>query len=106
MKQFHTVREAWTSKTCSKCGSTNTTRPFQSLVNCQECGANVQADINGAMNIAFRLIKSFKKETTFDHWFTKPLHAEKYPAKSERVVGAISPSINRNEVSPIVYSGD
>ncbi|MFX0201596.1 MAG: RNA-guided endonuclease InsQ/TnpB family protein, partial [Candidatus Hodarchaeota archaeon] len=102
LKQFHTVRESWTSKTCSKCGSTNTTRPIQSLVICQECGAKLQADINGAMNIAFRLIKSLTNETTLDHWLTKPLRAEKYPAKSVRVVGAISTPLSGDDTSPLV----
>ncbi len=102
LKQFHTIRESWTSKTCSKCGATNTTRPFQSLVICQKCGVKLQADINGAMNLAFRLIKSLTKETTLDHWLTKPLRVDKYPATSVRVVGAISTPVSGDDTSPLV----
>ncbi|MFX0205888.1 MAG: zinc ribbon domain-containing protein [Candidatus Hodarchaeota archaeon] len=104
--QIYTIREGWTSKTCSKCGSCNTRRPFQSLVICQDCGANIQADVNGAMNIAFRLIKSLKQETALDYWLIKPLRVEKYPTESVKAVGVISPPKNGNEISPIVSRGD
>jgi putative transposase len=102
-KQFHTVRESWTSKTCSKCGSRDTRRPFQSLVICQECAANIQADINGAMNLAFKLIKSFKKVTALDHWLIKPLRASVSPTTSVMAVGAISTPSSGNDTSSTVF---
>ena len=46
-------------------------RSFQSLLICNSCGANLQADINGAMNIAFKLIISID-EASLDHWLTNP----------------------------------
>lgn len=45
------VLEAWTSKTCHRCGSTNTRRPAQSLFWCLDCGLQYNADWNAAMNI-------------------------------------------------------
>ncbi len=102
LKQFHTIRESWTSKTCSKCGSRDTRRPFQSLVICQDCGANIQADINGAMNLAFKLIKSSKQLTALDHWLIKPLRASVSPTTSVMAVGAISTPSSGNDTSPTV----
>ncbi|MFX0206961.1 MAG: zinc ribbon domain-containing protein [Candidatus Hodarchaeota archaeon] len=102
VKQFHTVRESWTSKTCSKCGARDTNRPFQSLVICQKCGANIQADIKCAMNIAFKLIKSLKQLTALEHWLINPLRANISPTTSVMAVGAISTPSSGNETSPTV----
>ncbi|MFX0206144.1 MAG: zinc ribbon domain-containing protein [Candidatus Hodarchaeota archaeon] len=106
MKQFHIIREGWTSQTCSKCESRNTTRPFQALVICHDCGAHIQADINGAMNIAFKLIKSLKTATALDQWLINPLRASVSPTTSEMAVDAISTSPSGNEISPTVSSRD
>jgi IS605 OrfB family transposase len=38
LDHFRSLRENWTSRTCSKCGSRETTRPFQALVRCHSCG--------------------------------------------------------------------
>jgi IS605 OrfB family transposase len=51
------INESWTSSTCSRCGSYLTTRPNQPTFICQTCGYNLNADLNGAKNIAKRLIK-------------------------------------------------
>ena len=48
------VDEAYTSKTCSKCGSLNTTRNNQANFKCKDCGYQVNADFNGAKNILKR----------------------------------------------------
>ncbi|MFW9996751.1 MAG: RNA-guided endonuclease InsQ/TnpB family protein [Candidatus Odinarchaeota archaeon] len=84
--RFVDVPEGWTSKTCYKCGSTDTRRPFQSLLICNSCGANLQADINGAMNIAFKLIISLD-EASLDQWLTNPFLDRKYPDRSARGAG-------------------
>ncbi|MCK4669846.1 MAG: transposase [Nanoarchaeota archaeon] len=60
------VNEFGTSKTCSKCGSTNTIRPYQnnwSLFKCMDCNIILNADINGAVNIANSL---FEKQVLFN----------------------------------------
>ncbi len=49
------VSEQWTSITCSRCGRRGV-RPRQSLFVCPTCGYRVNADVNGAINIARRLI--------------------------------------------------
>ncbi len=106
LNRCHTVRENWTSQTCSKCGSLDITRPFQALVICQDCGANIQADINGAMNLAFKLITSLKQLTALDHWLINPLRASASPTTSVTAVDAISPSNNGNDISPPVVRRD
>jgi len=46
-----TVLEAWTSKTCHRCGSTNTRRSTQSLFQCLNCGLQYNVDWNSSINI-------------------------------------------------------
>lgn len=75
--KLETVPEQWTSRRCSKCGSLNTHRPFQALIICYTCGAQLHADINGATNIAFKLIVSLD-EVCFDQWLINPFLEQKY----------------------------
>ncbi|MFQ5979435.1 MAG: RNA-guided endonuclease TnpB family protein [Candidatus Heimdallarchaeota archaeon] len=70
LEQFRAVSEAWTSRTCSRCGSTDTFRPTQGLFLCGSCDLQLNADINGAKNIGFRLINSLDG-TSLDQWLTK-----------------------------------
>ncbi len=51
------IGESWTSKTCSKCNSKNTTRTGQGQFNCHNCNYELDADLNGAKNIGKRLIQ-------------------------------------------------
>jgi putative transposase len=51
-----TTKEWYSSKTCSKCNSDNTTRPYQGLFRCN-CGYSCNADYNGAKNLGKRLWK-------------------------------------------------
>ncbi|MBD3408357.1 MAG: transposase [Candidatus Lokiarchaeota archaeon] len=53
--RFQTVPEAWTSIICWKCGSKGV-RPKQNYFRCPSCGHKTNADRNGAINIAGRLI--------------------------------------------------
>jgi transposase len=53
--RFRAVPEAWTSIICWKCGSKGV-RPRQNYFKCPECGHKTNADRNGAINIAGRLI--------------------------------------------------
>ena len=53
--RFRVVPEAWTSILCWKCGSKGR-RPKQSDFHCPSCGHKTNADRNGAINIAGRLI--------------------------------------------------
>ncbi|MFX0093650.1 MAG: zinc ribbon domain-containing protein, partial [Candidatus Hodarchaeota archaeon] len=76
------VSEAWTSQTCHRCGSRQTRRPFQSLLICEACGAHHQADVNGAINLALRLITSLLQTTALDQWLSKSLMDQKQKAIS------------------------
>ncbi|MCE7749481.1 MAG: transposase [Candidatus Heimdallarchaeota archaeon] len=51
------VNESWTSKRCSRCNSTNTTRTGQGQFNCHDYNYELDADLNGAKNIGKRLIR-------------------------------------------------
>ncbi|MGY5876005.1 MAG: transposase [Candidatus Thorarchaeota archaeon] len=53
--RFQVVSEAWTSIICWKCGSKGR-RPKQNYFHCSLCGHKTNADRNGAINIAGRLI--------------------------------------------------
>ncbi|MGY5874687.1 MAG: transposase [Candidatus Thorarchaeota archaeon] len=53
--RFQVVSEAWTSIMCWKCGSKGR-RPKQNYFYCPSCGHKTNADRNGAINIAGRLI--------------------------------------------------
>ena len=47
---------AYTSKTCSRCGSVNTARPKQNEFVCLDCDFLLHADLNAARNIVCRAI--------------------------------------------------
>ncbi|MFQ5981003.1 MAG: RNA-guided endonuclease TnpB family protein, partial [Candidatus Heimdallarchaeota archaeon] len=68
LERFRAVSEAWTSRTCSRCGSKNTARPTQGLFLCWTCGTQLNADLNGAKNIGFRLINSLDGSAPPRHW--------------------------------------
>jgi putative transposase len=52
----HMVSERDTSKTCHRCGSTNTTRIKQSIFHCHVCGLVYNADLNAAKNLVKRFL--------------------------------------------------
>ena len=52
---FRTVPETWTSIMCWKCGSKGT-RPKQNYFHCPSCGHKTNADRNGSINIAARML--------------------------------------------------
>lgn len=53
--RFRAVPESWTSIVCWKCGNKGR-RPKQNFFQCTTCGHKTNADRNGAINIAARLI--------------------------------------------------
>ena len=59
---LHQRKEWYTSKTCHACRSTNTRRPSQGLIICQNdsCDWQGNADLNAALNIGFLLIESLR----------------------------------------------
>ncbi|MGY5855119.1 MAG: transposase [Candidatus Thorarchaeota archaeon] len=53
--RFRAVPEAWTSIMCWKCGSKGR-RPKQNYFHCPSCGHKTNADRNGSINIAARML--------------------------------------------------
>ncbi len=53
--RFRAVPEGWTSIMCWKCGSKGT-RPKQNYFHCPSCGISINADQNGSINIAARML--------------------------------------------------
>ncbi len=53
--RFRAVPEAWTSIMCWKCGSKGR-RPMQDYFHCPSCGLQLNADKNGSINIAARML--------------------------------------------------
>jgi len=53
--RFRAVPEGWTSIMCWKCGAKGT-RPKQSYFHCPSCGYKANADKNGSINIAARML--------------------------------------------------
>ena len=60
--QVTQVDPAYTSKRCSKCGTTlDENRTTQARFCCQKCGYEIHADYNAAKNIGFRLLRAGQK---------------------------------------------
>jgi len=64
----YTVSERNTSKVCHRCGSTDTSRVAQSILECGSCGLVYNADLNGAMNIAERLRDQWLRSGATGSW--------------------------------------
>ncbi len=56
------VSEAYTSKTCSNCGNVNRELGGKKIYECKKCGVEIDRDINGARNILYRGIDTFRKK--------------------------------------------
>jgi len=78
--RFQVVPENWTSIMCWKCGRKGA-RPRQNLFVCPTCGYKCNADMNGAINIAARLIT-----------LTKSLHSVRGQGKWDSAVQRIKSS--------------
>lgn len=88
--RFHVIPENWTSITCWKCGHQGI-RPRQSLFVCHTCGFRTNADRNGSLNIARRLITlipSLWSENGLGRWATPERRLGSVP---KAVRGARSP---------------
>jgi transposase len=72
--QFRAVPETWTSVICWKCGSRGT-RPKQNYFHCPSCGHKTNADRNGSINIAARMLT-----------LTKSLHSVRGLGKWESAI--------------------
>ena len=58
----HTVNEAYTSQTCSRCGyRARANRRQRGWFHCQKCNFQLNADVNAARNILWRVIPTSRR---------------------------------------------
>jgi transposase len=84
--RFRAVPEAWTSIMCWKCGSKGT-RPKQNYFHCPYCGHKTNADRNGSINIAARMLmltKSLHSVRGLGMWTRALDRARSAPPKARR----------------------
>jgi putative transposase len=55
--QVYDCTEEYTSKTCGRCGKLNTELGFSRVFECPSCNLIIDRDINGARNIAIKILK-------------------------------------------------
>ncbi len=59
----HTVNEAYTSQTCSRCGyRARANRRQRGWFHCQKCNFQLNADVNAARNILWRVIPTSRRD--------------------------------------------
>ena len=88
--RFQVVPENWTSIMCWKCGRKGI-RPRQNLFVCPTCGNKCNADKNGAINIAARLItltKSLHSVRGLGKWTDALLKAKRSRPKTQGKVSS------------------
>ena len=56
-KKVVIVNEAYTSKTCSCCGSIHTSLGGSKVYKCKQCNKTMDRDVNGAKNIYLKIVK-------------------------------------------------
>lgn len=65
--RFVTVSEAYTSQTCSHCGTVRkSNRKHRGLYVCKHCGHIINADVNGAVNILKKYLRDFLSRSIGD----------------------------------------
>ncbi len=84
--RFRAVPEAWTSITCWKCGAKGK-RPKQNYFHCPCCGHKTNADRNGSINIAARMLmltKSLHSVRGLGMWTRALSRARRAQPKTQR----------------------
>ncbi|OLS29601.1 MAG: hypothetical protein ThorAB25_15700 [Candidatus Thorarchaeota archaeon AB_25] len=84
--RFCAVPEAWTSIMCWKCGSKGR-RPKQNYFHCPSCGLKLNADRNGSINIAARMLmltKSLHSVRGLGLWTRALDKTRRVPLKARR----------------------
>ncbi|MGY5858500.1 MAG: transposase [Candidatus Thorarchaeota archaeon] len=84
--RFRAVPEGWTSIMCWKCGAKGT-RPKQNYFHCPSCGLQLNADRNGSINIAARMLtltKSLHSVRGLGMWTRALDKARRAPLKAQR----------------------
>ncbi|MDF1538397.1 MAG: transposase [Candidatus Thorarchaeota archaeon] len=95
--RFRAVPEAWTSIMCWKCGSKGE-RPKQNYFHCPSCGHKTNADRNGSINIAARMLtltKSLHSVRGLGKWASaiarskRPKTRKKKPSQGKSLLSKI-----------------
>ncbi|MGY5853815.1 MAG: transposase [Candidatus Thorarchaeota archaeon] len=84
--RFQVVSEAWTSIVCWKCGAKGK-RPKQNFFHCLHCGHKTNADRNGSINIAGRLItltKSLHSVRGLGKWASAVARSKRPKARKKK----------------------
>lgn len=58
--RLHIITEEYTSKTCSKCGEIHSKLGSNKMFKCPHCDHKIPRDFNGAINIAFKTLSTWK----------------------------------------------
>ncbi|MBN2229951.1 MAG: transposase [Candidatus Thorarchaeota archaeon] len=109
--RFRTVPEMWTSIICWKCGGKGK-RSRQNYFRCPSCGHKTNADRNGSINIATRMLtltKSLHSVRGLGKWESaiaqslQPKAREKKPSQGESLLSKIEPASGSGESAAVHF---
>ena len=109
--RFRAVPESWTSIICWKCGAKGQ-RPKQSYFHCPSCGQKTNADRNGSINIAARMLmltKSLHSVRGLGLWTraidraqrSRPKARRKIPSRGKSLLSMKGPSSGPGESAAV-----
>ena len=109
--RFRAVPEAWTSIICWKCGAKGV-RPKQNYFHCPSCGQKTNADRNGSINIAARMLtltKSLHSVRGLGLWTralekaqrARPKAQKKTPSRGKSLLSTREPSSGSRESAAV-----
>jgi hypothetical protein len=109
--RFRAVPEMWTSIICWKCGNKGE-RPKQNYFHCPACGHKTNADRNGSINIAARLLtltKSLHSVRGLGKWDNAiarslQLKARKKPSQGKSLLSKEGPSSGSGESAAVHFA--
>jgi transposase len=111
--RFRAVPEAWTSIICWKCGAKGE-RPKQNYFHCPSCGQKNNADRNGSINIAARMLtltKSLHSVRGLGLWTralekaqrARPKAQKKTPSQGKSLLSAREPASGSGESAAVHF---
>ncbi len=106
--RFRAVPEAWTSIMCWKCGSKGK-RPKQNYFHCSSCGLKLNADRNGSINIAARMLmltKSLHSVRGLGMWTRALDKARRAPPKTRKKMPSFKGKSLLSKMEPTSGSGE
>ena len=110
--RFRAVPEMWTSIICWKCGSKGE-RPKQNYFHCPSCGHKTNADRNGSINIAARMLtltKSLHSVRGLGKWDSAIARSlqlktqKKKPSRGKSLLSKKEPSSGPGEFAAVRFA--